>query len=321
MEVLEYTLKQGAKVGSRIRNLRTAFKYPPKKYNIEFLKICFLIISKSSCILFVMTKSTDKKSRAFISDPHACALELKIAYDWAISMGVLPENILALGDLEDRGPNPGECTRMVKSLMGNHCRALVELAKDRASGKILTFKPGREYKKVSLEALTEKDIQTLSNLPAMLYFEEYNLIAVHAGLSPYLPWFKQNHLVDHVQLVHPFKPKESLWWGDKTVIKYKKTEKQLISEGWNRWYEVHDQPYDVVFGHSVFTDGPLIKRVAGQRLFGLDTGCVYGGYLTVMVMQPDGTPVFAHVKTREKYFTENDHSYDFSNFKPVGIVL
>lgn len=263
---------------------------------------------------------------AFIGDPHACLNELLALVSYFVQNGIPHNRIYVLGDLEDRGPFPALCTRILKilnlnSIQGNHERSLVENARKIESGKSVVFKPGREYKQKSLNALTKEDIETLNNLPRMVHFEDHNMVAVHAGISPYLPLYAQNHLIDEVQLVNKNQPGESYWWGAKTAWKYGKTEEELKNEGWERWYNLHNGNFDVVFGHSVFEDGPLVKEINEQRIFGIDTGCVFGGYLTGLILNSGGIAEFVHVKAQKTYFTEPDFSYDFSNFKPAGKII
>lgn len=265
------------------------------------------------------------KPLAFIGDAHACELEMKLMLEALSGHGIDPDRIVMMGDLEDRGPNPGACTRLAQQsgllcIQGNHERSLVRHARDAEKGKTPSFKPWTQYKKASLDNLSKEDIDYLANLPRMLEFPEHNIVAVHAGVSPHLPLYAQDHLIDEVQLVNKLEPEKSLWWGEKTVIKYGKSEEELRGLGWNRWYLQHQASFDVVFGHSVFTEGPLFAPVNGRRVFGIDTGCVYGGYLTALILKPEGRFLFIHVKARNTYYTEGDFKYDFSQFKPKGKV-
>ncbi len=55
------------------------------------------------------------------------------------------------------------------------------------------------------------------------------------------------------------------------------------------WYEVYDGVKPLVVGHRAYLEGarPLLYPPgAVPRVYGLDTGCVYGGSLTGMIL-PD----------------------------------
>jgi hypothetical protein len=45
------------------------------------------------------------------------------------------------------------------------------------------------------------------------------------------------------------------------------------------WFECYDGEKKVIFGHWVF-DSPLVRK----NVIGLDTGCVYGGFLSAVVL-------------------------------------
>ncbi len=66
------------------------------------------------------------------------------------------------------------------------------------------------------------------------------------------------------------------------------TEEQHYAQGWRRWYELHDHPYRVVFGHTVFQHGPLIYKPGPGigECIGIDTGAHFCGQLTAIIL-PD----------------------------------
>lgn len=60
------------------------------------------------------------------------------------------------------------------------------------------------------------------------------------------------------------------------------------------WWDVHDGPETVIFGHHVMRD-PLCL----PKAIGIDTGCVYGGRLTVLTLE---TRAFTSARARRTYY-------------------
>jgi len=90
----------------------------------------------------------------------------------------------------------------------------------------------------------------------------------------------QTHTACHLQLVHPEQPGKTRWWGYDP--KNDCIEDDNRQKGWVRWYELYEELYTVVYGHSIFFGKPFQQG----RTFGIDTGCVFGGKLTSLIL-PD----------------------------------
>ena len=138
-----------------------------------------------------------------------------------------------------------------------------------------------------------KDWEYLNALPHLLVFEDIATILVHGGLYPKLSLHKQPpQAIMRLQLIHPHKVGETRWFNrDRKGV----LEDEHRKHGWVRWYEVYDDVYNVVFGHSVF-DLPLVHRNPGcGTTYGIDQGGVFGGKHTALILpdakfiQVDGT--------------------------------
>ena len=145
--------------------------------------------------------------------------------------------VLFVGDLVRKGPDsPG----------------VIDLV--RGDDRFVSVRGNNEQKivagRTSPPWLREGDRAYVASLPIAISFDD--AIVVHGGVDPDRP------LEDHTQeaLLTMRAPRGSGYDGP-------------------LWYENHDGPHRVFFGHTVH-EQPVEREYA----VGLDTGCVYGGTLT-----------------------------------------
>ena len=201
-----------------------------------------------------------------IGDVHGCLEELKLLVEKATkehNNGNQFTAVVLLGDLCNKGPHSASTIQYVRqqpnwySIRGNHDdRSLLAALGDEKQRN----KPRYEW----VKALSDNDIEWMSNLPYTIripktMFKQYNvkedILLVHAGLDPTIELEKQD--ID-------------------TMV----TVRELIVEGKSQpWAKVWEGPELVVFGHDA-------KRGRQNEHFaiGLDTGCVYGGQLTGIIL-------------------------------------
>lgn len=225
-------------------------------------------------------------SKAFIGDPHGCHEEFEELWWKLRGMGIAPEDIYHAGDLPDRGPSSHlvikACRELgIKGIMGNHDIVMVELYDSmiKQNGKMPTKNPDKIR---TLQSLTKEDVEYMRALPYMHIFDDIKTILVHGGLYPKIEFWKQPKLgICRLQMIHPDKPGKSRWFNmDMKGV----TEDQMRAEGWERWYNVWDHEYNVVFGHSGFIK-PMVKTNSlGGKSIGVDTRCCFGGSLTAVIM-------------------------------------
>lgn len=202
----------------------------------------------------------------FIGDVHSCADELAELVDRAAL--VTGDRVYLTGDLLSRGPKPHEVLKLYRELgaqapVGNHEQRLLDARRARQrreKGPRLSASH-----QAIVDELTDEDWELLAGLPLFVEVPEHNIVLAHAGIDPSLPRHLQDPwVVTHVRSIDAEgKPSEK--WG-------------------KPWGEIYEGPEHIVFGHNA-------RKVPQLHPFatGLDTGCVYGGRLTGMLLA-DGEP-------------------------------
>jgi serine/threonine protein phosphatase 1 len=212
-----------------------------------------------------------------IGDIHGCYLEFAELLS-RIAPGK-DDRIVLLGDLINRGPDSRKVIDLAKearatALLGNH---ELRLLKYRRTGD-------KKYvKDTDLETFAQLRPADWTYLEAMtLTFEipELNMVCVHGGFLPTLPWQKQPaEVVTRIQVV------------DRQGRPAKRAEAPEAP----LWADLWSGPPFVVYGHTPRDDVYKLKWSVG-----IDTGCVLGGYLTAFEL-PEKR--FIQVKARQRYWS------------------
>jgi diadenosine tetraphosphatase ApaH/serine/threonine PP2A family protein phosphatase len=123
------------------------------------------------------------------------------------------------------------------------------------------------HQRATIQALKRRHWEFLESLPLWIDLDEHRVRVVHAGLMPGLPIERQL-------------PRTILYLRsiDDAGAPSEKRGKHL-------WGLTYEGPPHVVFGHNAQKE-PQIHRWAT----GIDTGCVYGGRLTAMVLREGELP-------------------------------
>jgi len=196
-----------------------------------------------------------------IGDVHGCAAELDRLLD-----KVAPtedDTLTFVGDLVARGPDTRKVLRTVRSLgarvvRGNHEERLLGGRAARRAGAPPP-KLGKTHQAL-LEELDDADWAMLEALPLSLDLPDDGLRIVHAGVVPGVPFEAQDpYLLTHLRSIAD-DGTPSVKWG-------------------TPWGARYEGPPHVVFGHNARKDPQLHPDATG-----LDTGCVYGGALTALVL-------------------------------------
>lgn len=196
-----------------------------------------------------------------IGDVHGCLESLEnlldiLPVDWDKDL------VVFLGDYIDRGENPrGVIEKLIElqetypgrviTLKGNHEWMFERFLKG-IDIEVFLYNGGgktlRQYynSEKSMLEIPEKHLTFLKNL--RLYFEVEEYIFVHAGINPEKEITNQTE-EDLLWI------RESFYLSDKSFSK------------------------TVVFGHTPFYE-PFVR----QDRIGIDTGCVYGGSLTAVML-------------------------------------
>ncbi|HEY8479106.1 MAG TPA: metallophosphoesterase [Spirillospora sp.] len=191
-----------------------------------------------------------------IGDIHGCFDELQELLD---KVDLRPDDLLvSVGDLVDRGPEPGEVVRLFRerpnsiAVAGNHERKHVR--------GLLSYT--QEVTRLQLGDGYAETVDWMRTLP--YYFENEHVRVVHAAVVPGIPLADQ---------------KEEVLCG---TTSGERELNALFPDG--HWYDHYTDAKPVVFGH-VTADEPLVRD---GRIFGLDTGACHGGHLTALSV-PDFT--------------------------------
>jgi len=219
------------------------------------------------------------------------------------------DEIWHVGDLLDRGPDSGAVVQVcvergIKGVLGNHESSVLARRESILKGNV-----PKKYteKDRTINSIRPQDWSYLESLPLLHIFDDINTVIVHGGLVNKIPLYKQPFGVCHLQMIQPFAMDgRTRWWGYDAVRE--KSEEESRSEGWVRWYECYDHEQIVAYGHSVYE-----KPFEYGNTIGIDTGCVFGGELTALIL-PEKK--YLSVKSKKTYFSRlNAHKDEIETSK------
>ncbi len=203
----------------------------------------------------------------FIGDVHGCAAELNELLS-AVALAT-DDRVYFVGDLLSRGPDPVAVLgtyRAVRarSVAGNHEQKLLAARAARRRGGASPNLGSAQAEVAS--RLDEPDWALLESLPLSIDLPQHSVRIVHAGVVPGVPFEKQDPWsLTHIRSI---------------------TDDGKPSEKWGAlWASLYEEEPHIVFGHNA-RKRPQIHRHAT----GLDTGCVYGGALTALVLGDGAAP-------------------------------
>jgi len=201
-----------------------------------------------------------------IGDIHGCSHELsalleKLPYGYA-------SRLIFMGDLVNKGPNPGGVIETLRSLnclclRGNHENDHLRWQMNHAEPK--------EESRVTRRLMQPADYTWYLGYIArmQLFFENEYLIAVHGGIEGSTPLAQQD---------------EGILTGDVTLDP--------------KWKDKIDLGKPLVVGHKRYSKDQAEPFIREGKFYGIDTGCVYGGALTALGL-PSGQ--IWQVKARRDY--------------------
>jgi len=195
-----------------------------------------------------------------VGDVHGCREELETLLDrLAFGSG---DRLVFVGDLVARGPDSLgvlDVARRTGAIVvrGNHEQKLLDL-RDAPPNGAATGKLHRELART----LRPTDWTLLAMSPLFVDLPEHGVRVVHAGLMPGLAMDRQSP-----QTLMRIR-----------TVRVAREGQQGRSES-HLWGTVWTGPPQVVFGHNAAPGLQLHPWATG-----LDTGCVYGGRLTAMVL-------------------------------------
>jgi hypothetical protein len=198
-----------------------------------------------------------------VGDLHACRDELEALLDW-VGFGSA-DRLVCVGDLVVRGPFPRGTLDLLRridarAVRGNHDDKLIRW---HASPKI----PLNEQHRRTAARLRKRHWSFLAALPLWLDLPEHGVRVVHAGVTPGVAIEMQDpKTMLYIRSIaadgRPLEQRDKILWG-----------------------EQYRGPPHVVFGHNAMPEPQLHPWATG-----IDTGCVYGGRLTALVLRAGEHP-------------------------------
>jgi len=223
-----------------------------------------------------------------IGDVHGCLRELE-----ALLERVRPgpgDQLWFAGDLVNRGPDSGGVVRLARALgarmvKGNHDHHHVRwrrhlLAKAADPAHPLPPRPSDGFL-TAHASLGDADLAYLAAAPDLASLS-HHWVLVHAGLRPGRP------------LGDPDRPRTLRYLHRETDQRVSLEEHVAAPAESLHWSERWRGPWRVVYGHHA-----LPEPAIGALTWGIDTGAVYGGRLTALVLHglgPDARPELVQVR-------------------------
>ncbi len=228
-----------------------------------------------------------------IGDPHGCLDELKLLLE-KVKWNPSTDNLVILGDLVDRGPDSPGVVKFCREnnivcCLGNHeekyIRFIDHAEKESKVPKYKNPMKMGQHKKDIIDKLSTEDIEYIRKMPDMVKLMD-NWYAVHAGVDPTKDITRQGgkdlsyirYVLDDGTPIEGASPKESkIHWSD-------------------RW----TGQQNIVYGHYLhsLSTPRLVRNSNGAKIWGIDTGCCFGGHLTALIL-PDEEIV--QVKAKQEY--------------------
>ena len=203
-------------------------------------------------------------------DVHGCLDELiTLRKKIGIEKGDME---VCVGDVITKGSNSNKTLKYLRkkgifSVLGNNEDILLRYINEKERKPAIKLD---EDRKNIVKNLTIKDLEFLNSFPYFMQIDRYTI--VHGGLQNYM---NLNNLskrdMEKIIRMRFLSP-------DENFIKYGKEDKNSIF-----WADIYNGNNGfVIYGHHKFKE-PKLSPYA----IGLDTGCVYGGKLTALVIEDD----------------------------------
>jgi hypothetical protein len=227
-----------------------------------------------------------------VGDVHGCAHELETLLT-EVGFGT-GDRLVLVGDVVARGPDSIGALDIVRRtgailVRGNHEERLLT-SREASTHPFGWNAPSRPVRKSAkplgrihaevAEKLRPVDWTLLDSAPLYVDLPEHGVRVVHAGVVPGVAIEKQD--------------REALL----TIRSLGPRGEALEKRGDVLWGERYRGAPHVVFGHHARTKPQLHPWATG-----LDTGCVYGGFLTALVLE-DGQRIPRNVAARRKLLVQ-----------------
>ena len=230
---------------------------------------------------FPMPRNSRPERTIIIGDVHGCYDELRLLLKECDVRS--KDRVIFVGDLVAKGPKSREVVRWARknealAVRGNHDEHCLRWWRSQRDGQ-----PAPELRpqhQVVCHTLKKKDFLWLDSLPHFIELPDLNAIVVHAGVETGIPLKNQS---------------PRLLMNMRSVLPDGSGSKKL-SDG-VPWASLWSGPEHIYFGHDALRGLQQYEHATG-----LDTGCVYGGKLTAVIL-PDEE--FISVPAKENWHAKN----------------
>jgi serine/threonine protein phosphatase 1 len=221
-----------------------------------------------------------------VGDIHGCWDEFQALLDEA-ALGA-DDQIVSVGDMVDRGLHSPRVlaffrdTPNARAIMGNHERKHVRAAQGETNAAASQIIAGMQFGEAYPAAL-----EYMATLPHYLRLPEVDI--VHGFFEPGVALEKQRT----------------------TVIVGTMSGENHLKALEQPWYTLYDGDKPLVVGHRNYLGAPvplLYPNMESPRVYGLDTGCVYGGALCGLLL-PEMRII--SVPSRANYWADLQAEYDW----------
>jgi len=203
-----------------------------------------------------------------VGDVHGCREELEDLLRW-VGLGS-SDTLITVGDTVVRGPDPHGTLGVLRkagarSVRGNHEDRLLRWRAARALSRPLP--PVGTLTRRTIDALKPRDWAYLDAMPLWIDLPEHGVRVVHAGAVPGVAMEQQE---------------------TRALLFMRSLDERggpVIERGGTSWAHAWPGPEHIVYGHHAKDEPEVAVHATG-----IDTGCVYGGRLTAMVLREGERP-------------------------------
>jgi calcineurin-like phosphoesterase family protein len=241
-----------------------------------------------------------------VGDIHGCIEELNELID---NINLQPTDLLYfIGDLIDRGPDSVAVVRKchnlsiqynVKLILGNHEEKFLQYLKhiENKTGLETQMSGISEFPRL-IERLEKEEIDFLRSAYYSIELKEEKITLLHGGISNHVKFPFPSTYRYGIEMQKEFKGLDLI-----TKVRYLSPKGKFVglseeTEADKYWAEI----YNGSCGHIYFGHQPFIQEFPKnfENATGLDTGCVFGGWLSAVVIE-NGNESFISVKSRATY--------------------
>ncbi len=242
-----------------------------------------------------------------IGDVHGMTLELKQLLNKLSPQQ--DDQIIFVGDLLDKGEDSAGTVRLIREMSesapfdvivveGNHEDKHKRYRRNLSVRPSVAIQQALRTPELSTitQELRNEDIIFLNEAIPFYKISEHNILVIHGGIVGTMKQFPVS-----IQAVRNLSGKNKKYFQLTMRTRYITPEGKFVPLGAETNKDVFwATAYDGRFGHVVFGHQPFLNGVGlFPHATGIDTGAVFGGKLTAMVIEDSGIRRFISVNSRK----------------------